>query len=85
MKHTLRVTTVFLALNAALAFARAQDTPVPKPDDAENMRFKLRQPGKPDASSGPGQSRSDANPESRLDDAPPANDKVTPTNRPGKQ
>lgn len=84
--QTFRRIAIFLVLIVSLPAAWAENTATPKPEDAEKNAFQTPTTGKQDAP-GPGrtgQNKSDANPESRMNDEAPANEKPGPSNNAGK-
>ena len=85
MKNLLKIAAIPMALALCLGSAHAQNTPTPKPEDAEKNAFQTPTTGKKDA---PDSSRKagshDMNPESRLNDNPPAHEKVGTSNTPSK-
>jgi hypothetical protein len=77
MKQVLAAISMAVIVNCGAAYA--QNTPTPKPEDAERNAFETPSTGKDAAASHEnGKDRKpDANPESRMNDAPP------PQERPG--
>lgn len=84
MKQILKSAAVSMALALCFNAARAQNTPTPKAEDAEKNAFQTPTTGKQDTTDSSKQTKSGANPESRLNDDPPANEKVGTSNAPPK-
>jgi hypothetical protein len=84
VKQTLKLAAMSMTLALCFGAARAQQTSTPKPEDAEKNAFQTPTTGKQGAAPASKDTKSDSNPESRLNDAPPANEKVGTSNTPGK-
>lgn len=84
MKQMLRLAAISMAAALCFGAARAQDKVTPKPEDAERNAFQTETTGKQDAKGSSKQTKPQANPESRLNDDPPAHEKVGTSNNPGK-
>ena len=84
MKQILKLAAISLTLALSFNAARAQNTPTPKAEDAEKNAFQTPTTGKQDATDSSKQTKSGKNPESRLNDDPPANEKVGTSNSPQK-
>jgi hypothetical protein len=85
MKNILKLAAIPAALFLCSGPAHAQNTPTPKPEDAEKNAFQTPTTGKKDATDSSGKANSrDMNPEGRLNDNPPAHEKVGTSNTPSK-
>jgi hypothetical protein len=78
MKQMLKLAAISVALTVNFGAAHTQNMPTPKPENAERDAFQTPTVGKnaptPTKSSKDG--RTDANPESRLNDSPPPQERV---------
>ena len=77
MKQMLKLLAVSVALTVNFGATYAQNKPTPKPEDAERNAFETPTAGK----NAPGSSKSNkdgisANPESRMNDNPPPQERV---------
>jgi hypothetical protein len=84
MKQIIQAATIALALALCINSAAAQNTPTPKPEDAEKNAFQTPTTGKQDATEASKQTKSGSNPESRLNDEAPAHEKNGTSNTPSK-
>jgi hypothetical protein len=85
MADLLKTSVIAVVLALCFGAAQAQNGPTPRPEDAEKNAFQTPTTGKKDQPSTSEKTGSkDMNPESRLNDSPPANEKVGTTNTPGK-
>jgi hypothetical protein len=80
MKQMLKLVAILVALIVNFGAAYAQNTPAPKPEDAERNAFETPTVGK-DAPAAPTENKDrprhmDANPESRMNDDPPPQERV---------
>jgi hypothetical protein len=80
----LRLAAISMAAALCFGTARAQDKVTPKPEDAERNAFQTETTGKQGAKGSSKQTKPQANPESRLNDDPPAHEKVGTSNSRGK-
>jgi hypothetical protein len=82
MKQMLKLVAISLALIVNFGAAWAQNTPVPKPEDAERDAFQTPTAGNKN-SPAPTKDKDrhpDANPESRMNDNPPPQDRAGASN-----
>lgn len=84
MRQILKIAALFTALAFSIISAAAQNAPTPKPEDAERNAFQTPTTGKQGATDSSKQTKSGSNPESRLNDEPPAKEKTGTSNAPGK-
>jgi hypothetical protein len=85
MKTILKLVAVSVAMAVTFGSAHAQNAPTPKAEDAEQNAFQTPTTGKKATTGSAGKANArDANPESRLNDDPPAKEKVGTSNSPGK-
>jgi hypothetical protein len=75
MKQMLKLAAISVALILNFGAAYAQNMPTPKPEDAERNAFQTPTAGKPDPENNKDRSP-DANPESRMNDAPAPQERV---------
>jgi hypothetical protein len=82
VKQLLKLAAVSMVAALCFGAAKAEDKVTPKPEDAERNAFQMHPTEQQDAKEK--QTKSHANPESRLNDDPPAHEKVGKSNNPGK-
>jgi hypothetical protein len=86
MKQTLKVAAISAALIMNFAASYAQNMPTPKAEDAERDAFQTPTAGKnAPAPENKNQPHPGANPESRMNDNPPPQERVGAPNDGGKQ
>jgi hypothetical protein len=78
MKRMLRLAAISVALIVNFGAAHAQNTPTPKPEEAERNAFETPTAGKnaPASAADSKDRHPDANPESRMNDNPPPQERV---------
>jgi hypothetical protein len=78
MKQMLKLAAISVALTVNFGAAYTQNMPAPKPEDAERDAFQTPTVGKnaPAPTKNSKDGRTDANPESRLNDSPPPQERV---------
>jgi hypothetical protein len=78
MKQMLKLAAISVALTVNFGAAYAQNMPTPKPEDAERNAFQTPTVGKnaPASAENSKDGHKDANPESRLNDNPPPQERV---------
>ena len=78
MKQMLKLAAISVALTVNFGAAYAQNMPTPKPEDAERNAFQTPTVGKnaPASTENSKEGHKDANPESRLNDNPPPQERV---------
>jgi hypothetical protein len=79
MKQMLKLPAISVALIMNFGAAYAQNTPAPKPEDAERNAFETPTAGKNDPENDKDR-HPDANPESRMNDNPPPQERGGPPN-----
>jgi len=75
MKQILKLAAISVALTVNFGAAYAQNMPTPKPEDAERNAFETPTVGKADPENNKDR-YPDANPESRMNDNPPPQERV---------